>query len=417
MYYKYAHPELLDGVPKPDFEAMNGNLVIYGAGFQGLLAAYLLKKQGVQVLCFCDQNVKKQGTAYYGLPVYSPEEMKQRYPDAVPIVTPYNLRPAYEYVKNELGYGNAVTPFSLFLEFDSAGFDKLPELPDWYHADSLDYTIDMFFKQCINLLTQHQLLATDISVTEVCNLRCKNCISLMPNYPKPRHYEFEKVLHDAYTILKGRKFHHIFLEGGEVFLWNPLPEFIRELCKAPELVNLILITNGTVIPGPKLLNALKHPKVSVRISDYGTISKKEQLIPLLKKHEIRYWTQLQKWYRLSAFSLEPLSGQTFKNVISACCKLNDGGSTHIVDGKLFRCPIQAHLHMLGIYISPPNDYVDLNGVNQDEVQKKINAFMKIESAPPTVELCRHCNGRGYTGVEVPPAEQLASGEQIQVRFE
>lgn len=417
MHYKYAHPELFQGVPKPDFAAMSGNLIIYGAGFQGLLAVHLLNKQGIQVLCFGDQDVKKQGTTYYGLPVYSPEEMKRRYPNAVPIVTPYNLRPAFTYVKKDLGYDNAVTPFSLFLEFDSGEFDKLQELPSWYHADSLDYTVDMFLKQCANLLTSHRLLATDISVTEVCNLRCKNCISLMPNYQKPRHFELEDVLRDAYTVLNGRKFHHIFLEGGEVFLWKPLPKLIQKLCEAPELMNLILITNGTVIPGPELLEALQHPKVEVRISDYGAISRKEQLIPLLEKHGIRHWLQLQKWYEMSAFYREPLSGDAYKNVINACCKLNDGGSTHIADGKLFRCPIQAHLHRLGFYVSGPNEYVDLRGTDYNAVQEKITRFMELKTTLPAVELCRHCNGRGYTGTEVPPAEQLAPGEQIQVRFE
>ena len=77
MHYQFEHPELFEGVPKPDFAAMNGNLVIYGAGFQGLLAAHLLNQQGIKVLCFGDRNVKKQGTTYYGLPVYSPEEMKR----------------------------------------------------------------------------------------------------------------------------------------------------------------------------------------------------------------------------------------------------------------------------------------------------------------------------------------------------
>ena len=87
MKYKYTNPEFFDGVPRPDFESLSGNLVIYGAGFQGLLTAYLLDQQGIKVLCFGDQDIKKQGTTYYGLPVYSPEEMKQKYPDAVPIVT------------------------------------------------------------------------------------------------------------------------------------------------------------------------------------------------------------------------------------------------------------------------------------------------------------------------------------------
>ncbi len=416
MKYKYAHPEFFNGVPRPDFKSLSGNLVIYGAGFQGLLAAYLLDQQGIKVLCFGDQDVKKQGTTYYGLPVYSPEEMKYKFPQAVPIVTPYNLRPAFEYVKNDLGYENAVTPFSLFLEFDSGKFNDLPEIPEWYHPDSLDYTIDMFMKQCINLQTAHQLFGIDASVTEVCNLRCRNCTSLMPNYQNPRHFDAADFLHDMRVIMQGRMIHHIFLEGGEAFLWKPLSKVIRELCQAKELMNLIVLTNGTVIPDDDLLEALQHPKVRVRISDYGSITKKEQLSSLFEKNKIKYILHSQKWYELSAFHKEQYSEEKLRQVLIDCCKATGTGS-YLVDGKLFRCPIQAQLHCLNIYPSKEKDYVNLRDTDGARLQKRISEFMSAKHTPPMVELCLHCDGRGYAGVEVPPAEQLAPGEKIQVRFE
>lgn len=416
MKYQYAHPEFFDGVPRPDFSAMSGNLVIYGAGFQGLLAVHLLSKEGIKVLCFGDQDVKKQGTTYYGLPVYSPEEMKRRYPEAVPIVTPYNLRPAYEYVKNELGYENAVTPFSIFLAFDSDGFDTLPELPEWYHSNGLDYTVDMFMKQCINLQTAYQLFVIDVSVTEACNLRCKNCTSLMPNYQNPQHFDAGALLHDVQAVMQGRIIHHIHLEGGEAFLWPPLAQVIREMCEAKELMNLVLLTNGTVIPNADLLEALQHPKVRVRISDYGAFTKKEQLASIFENRQIKYNLHSQKWYELSAFHKEPYVGEHLQRVLTDCCKATGSGA-YLVNGKLFRCPIQGQLHALGIYPSAEKDYVDLRDADEARLQKRLNEFMSVKHMPPMVELCRHCDGRGYAGVEVPPAQQLAPGERIHVRFE
>lgn len=417
MKYKYLHPELFDGVPRPDFKSLSGNLVIYGAGFQGLLTAYLLEQRGIKVLCFGDQDVKKQGTTYYGLPVYTPEEMVQKYPDAVAIVTPYSIRPAFQYVRDKLDYNErTVTPFSLFLEFESGEFNDLIELPEWYHPDSLDYTIDMFLKQCINLQTTHHLFGIDASVTEVCNLRCKNCTSLMPNYQQPQHFNAEDFLHDVQVVMKGRIIHHIFLEGGEAFLWKPLSSVIQELCKAPELMNVIVLTNGTVIPDDNLLRSCQNPKVRVRISDYGAITKKEQLASLFKKNGIKYNLHSQKWYELSSFHQEPYSGQKLQQVLMDCCKATGTGS-YLVNGKLFRCPIQAQLHCLGIYPSAEKDYVDLRDTDETCLQKNITEFMSVKHMPPMVELCRHCDGRGYAGVEVPPAQQLAPGEEIQVRFE
>lgn len=416
MYYKYAHLELFEGIPRPDFGAMSGNLVIYGAGFQGLLAAFLLKQQGIKVLCFGDRDVKKQGTIYYGLPVYSPEEMKRRYPGAIPIVTPYNLRPAYEYVQNKLGYENVVTPFSLLLEFDSDGFDALPELPEWYHPESVDYTINVFLKQCVNLLTNHPMISVDFSVSEVCNLRCKNCTSLMPCYQPPKTFSYENVLHDIMTVLDGRLTHHILVEGGEPFLWKPLPKLLRELCKLPNLLNIFPVTNGTVIPNDELLSALRHPKISVRISDYGEISKKEQLIPVLKNNHIKYTVQLQKWFELCIFHQKPQSGKALFETVADCCKLGGNGGQYVMDGLLFRCPIQANLHRLGLFKSDAKDYINLRSADKD-LQDRISAYVDVQKMPEIVKLCRYCNGRGFSGVEVPPAQQLAPGEQIQIRFE
>lgn len=416
MNYKYAHPEFFDGVPRTNFQLMSGNLVIYGAGFQGLLAAFLLKKQGIKVLCFGDQDIKKQGTTYYGLPVYSPEEMKRHYPKALPIVTPYNLRPAFEYVRDDLGYENAVTPFSLFLEFDSDNFGTLMEIPAWYHEDTLDYNINMFLKQCVNLLTHKPMISLAISVSEICNLRCKNCTSLMPCYRTPKSFAYEDVLHDALAVLDGRSVHHIVIEGGEPFLWKPLPKLLRALCELPDLMNIYPITNGTVIPGPDLLDALKHPKISVRISDYGMTFQKDKLLSILSQNGVKSIVQLQRWFELCVFHKKPQGGQTLKRIVSDCCKLGGNGTLYLMDGMLFRCPIQANLHRLGIFTSRKEDYVNLR--NEDEtLQSRISDYVDVQKMPPVVALCRHCNGRGYSGIEVPPAEQLGPDEILQVRFE
>ncbi|GHV78149.1 hypothetical protein AGMMS49942_29700 [Spirochaetia bacterium] len=55
-------------------------MVFYGAGEQaGLLFDDLSKKY--HPICFCDSDRKKQGTLFMGLPVFSLEEVRQKYPD------------------------------------------------------------------------------------------------------------------------------------------------------------------------------------------------------------------------------------------------------------------------------------------------------------------------------------------------
>ncbi|MCM1054201.1 MAG: radical SAM protein [Bacteroides sp.] len=414
MHYKFRYEYLFDGVPRPDFQKLSGNLALYGAGFQGLLAAHLLKKQGVEILCFGDRDVRKQGTLYYGIPVVSPEEMKEKYPEAAVMATPYGLSSVWDYIKNELKYKNVITPFSLFLEFDSDEFDKLPELPFWYHSETLDLNIEMFLIRCAMIETDRCFFSTDLSVTEKCNLKCRNCTSLMPCYDNPRDFSYEEVLEDISTLIKDKIFYRIWIEGGEPFLWEPLYKLLNALSEQEEIMNIAVVTNGTVMPDSRLLKSLQNPKVQVRVSDYGNQSKLKKLVDTLTDNGIYVRVQLQKWYKLADLSKEPKTGEDLKEIIESCTKLQPECSFYTKNGKLFKCPLQGNLHELGLFPSDPNEYVDLRDKNDLDIHRKITDYFTKPNVP---KICAHCNGRGYTGVEVPPAEQLQKGERLTVRFE
>lgn len=414
MHYKYKCVQFFDNIPRTNFKELSGKLCIYGAGFQGLLTAHLLKKQNTDVLCFADMDEKKQGTTYYGLPVISPRKMKELYPDTTVIVTPYSLAPAYKYVKNELGYENTVTPYSLFLEFDSDDFDKLDELPDWYHQDTLDYHIDVFLKNCINTITDYTLLPIDISVTEKCNLRCKECTSLMPCYENPKHFELSQLISEFEIYSKGRIIHNINIEGGEVMIYPHLSEFLDYLSAKENVLNIYLLTNGTVIPNEKILKSLKSDKILVRISNYGKYTKVNELSEVFDKYGINYKFFMQKWYELSSFTKEPKTGKEYYDTVQNCCKVqpNGNGTKYMKNGKLFHCPLQGNLHELGVFVSPETDYIDLHSNNID-LEDMLNDFILTKKFP---ELCKYCAGRTFIGNEVPPAVQLEKGEKIEVKF-
>ena len=46
----------------------------------------------------------------------------------------------------------------------------------------------------------------------------------------------------------------------------------------------------------------------------------------------------------------------------------------------------------------------------------IRRLERFFNNPKLCELCKHCDGRGFTGKEVPPAVQLEKGEKIEVEF-
>ena len=412
MYYKYAHPELFEEIPKTDFKKNSGNIVVYGAGFIGLLVAHLLRKQNIEIICFVDKNQEKQSRQYYNLPVISPEEMYKRHFDKMIIITPYVINTIYDEFKS---HGlNVVTPFSLLLEFEINDFDNLNDLPEWYYNVSIDYNITMFLRKCVNTLTKFHLGSLEISVSQKCNLRCRECTSLMPYYKNPIDFELETLTQSFEKVIENRLFAILLLEGGETFLWKHLPCFLDYISNRPNIHAVAVITNGTVIPSEKLLLALKRTKTIVRISNYGDLSKIDELKKLFDYYGIVYKLQAQQWYKMSKFNLKPHDENVFKEVIKSCCKIYGDASPHISNGKLFVCPIQANLHNTGIYPSSKEDYIDLLQQNNDQLQATIQKYFKGDHIP---EICHHCNGRGFTGIEVPAAQQLEKDEELQVIFE
>lgn len=62
-------------------------LCLYGAGFWGKIGFDIFKKLGVAPVCFCDDDLEKQGKNYCGIPVYSLKEAVKLYPNAIYIPT------------------------------------------------------------------------------------------------------------------------------------------------------------------------------------------------------------------------------------------------------------------------------------------------------------------------------------------
>ena len=64
-------------------------LVLFGAGKYGIAILAALKREGISnVRCFCDNNEKALGKTVDGLPVISPEDALEQYPDACFVITP-----------------------------------------------------------------------------------------------------------------------------------------------------------------------------------------------------------------------------------------------------------------------------------------------------------------------------------------
>ena len=406
MIYKYEHPEYFKDLPPVNYKDYDCNIVVFGAGALGAMAARLLEKKGVKIICFADSNPKKQGTEYLGYPVISPEEMKERYFDAAILITPYNVRSAHETIQ-DMGFRTILPSLFLFLEFETDDIkDVLPLLS--LTENNLDAPMVSYMRRqaeffCLGFGALKHL---DIIVTERCTLRCKECSFFMPYYKEPRDFDWQELKKSLNRLLELASFYRIDILGGELFLYKQLPELLELLILSPRVQKISLLSNATIIPNKRTQELLRNRKIVVRLSDYGKNSYRiNDLADLFNREKINFYVRRpDSWQSLTEICPPNIrSEKQIQDIYVNCCSFN--GAAVLSNGILYRCPFASNAEKLGIISPNINDSVDLLAEPYcfEETAKKIEQFYERENF---IDACRYCNGRDYRTKQVPVAEQM-----------
>ena len=113
----------------------------------------------------------------------------------------------------------------------------------------------------------------EIIVTNKCSLKCKKCAAGMQYFEHPQNIEYSQVIKDYNRMIKLIDWtDRIVIIGGEPFLYNDLDKVIDGIFNNPQTKKKVgaikIITNGTVIPNNKVLQAIKKNKIIIWISNY-----------------------------------------------------------------------------------------------------------------------------------------------------
>lgn len=81
-----------------------GSVIIYGAGFNGIHALQVLRKHGVEPLCFVDSDKEKQGQLLLGTPIKSVDDMDNFNKELLIVITPVSGSVQIERVLREKGF-------------------------------------------------------------------------------------------------------------------------------------------------------------------------------------------------------------------------------------------------------------------------------------------------------------------------
>ncbi len=400
MVFKFSHPEWFEGIAKPELNPED-TIVLWGAGKVGGVVAHAIKSRGLRIAAFVDSASDKQGKMYLDCPVISPQQLYAQYSDAIVIVSC-----AFPIVYDELRKNPTVTvydPHSFLLEINFSGYTG--GLTSEFASRLVENALRNYAMYYGKGLLIERLL---FLLTDKCTLNCKNCDGYIPYHTHPKTDSLETIKSSYEKIIEvcGRV-ETIDLLGGEPLLHPNIAQVTRYFVNDNRCSRVMIISNGTIVPNSELINVLKSPKCTFRISDYGNLSRhKDEIIALLEKEKIKYEvTNYQYWDRIPTIQRRYDSPEQLDAKYDACT----ANVFYVKHGKLFQCTFVAGLSDLGQAMLPDfeKNYVNLLLSNHKKVTHQIEKFVHQVHQRQHLDACKYCPGSHCIHFEdkVPVAEQ------------
>lgn len=249
----------------------------------------------------------------------------------------------------------------------------------------------------------------EIDLTKRCTLRCKECANLMQYYKKPDRIPGETIRKSVICLLDSVDgIAMLKILGGEPLLEQ---ELLEEILCMPQLVSqqkvlgIQIITNGTILFRENLLECMqKNPLVGVLLSNYGSLSAKEEEIKeQLRAYQIPF-SEIGTKDTWRCYGDPREVHQTPDEAVQLFrkCKSKENCCT-VLDGKLYACPRAAHGEALGFYPSVEGTCVELltEPWDRELMRKRIREFYFREEA---VQACSCCTN--MCGATIGRAEQM-----------
>lgn len=333
---------------------------------------------------FIDNDTQKWGMEFLGKTVFSWEECKKAFPNHKIIVASLAY-PEIRTVLRERG---------------------LKELEDF--CDSR-YFLSAHVATSENKL---YLARTDLSVTEYCNLRCKNCNMLMPYFKHPKHRDLELLKEDIDAYFNWVDQVQVFnLLGGEPFLYPHVLELTQYLCQnyRNRIDQVVFFSNGTLIPSEELLKLMREYEIEVQVSDYRkglprVAEKVDRFQDALCAHGIRFRHGVDEQWISFGFPNYQRPADWSGNPVAFFdeCYAPFRG---LYQKKLYYCHLEASAEAAGLFTPSVHDYFDLSRFEENR-KVELAEFDLGYTETGDISYCQRCKGCFSVNQDyVPVAEQ------------
>ena len=360
-------------------------IIIYGTIDMAYITTYCLDKLGIPVYCYA--NRKGNYVAPYKN-VISLEELAEMYcEDSIIILfAVHGIAHIEAQQLFEAGIDEVYSVRRLWKEVD---FDQPENAGSPYRDAYNDREGIFFFEDMIRHPERIYVRSIDAVVTERCSLKCEECSNLMQYYKKPLNLDIVELQNTLDDILdKIDQLCELRILGGEPFMNTEFVKLIDRYKDEPKVLKIVVLSNATIFPSEEILEHLKHPKVLMRMSDYGKLSGKfstwidwceaNGVRCLVVKHDL--------WHKCGRLERHDYNSYELKDIYGNCeCR----NFPTIIGNKLYNCPYVANAANLGAMYREEADKDSLI-IDENTTGADIDRFLYDREY---LEGCRYCNGR------------------------
>lgn len=185
-----------------------------------------------------------------------------------------------------------------------------------------------------------------VSVGQACNFKCRDCGNFAPISPSEfKRYKINDIKKDLTKLFENVEYiEQIQIQGGEPLLYSDLGELLNFLHEnKPKVHEIVIATNGSLMPDDKLLECFKRNDVCVRVSDYGLVGEScALLMEKLRRRDIRSYlysfvSGKSMWYdcggKNAGGGADVKCKKDFTHVISGAASLLKEANCHIAAGQ------------------------------------------------------------------------------------
>lgn len=248
-----------------------------------------------------------------------------------------------------------------------------------------------------------------LCVGQLCNFKCRSCGNFAPYSPQSALRYDVKGIEESLDILfsNGCKIANFQIQGGEPFCYSDLPVLLQYLDgrkKDGKIDQMIIATNGSIIPSDEILDLCKKMDIEIRISDYNVAHENaKEFARKCKELKLRHTffdfaSAEGQWYDLGGTDIKrECDDKIVKHRFKRC---DFHGCLTLEDGRLAYCSRAINSQFVQGFVGKEGDYLIIS--KRQGFKKALRSYLANRHF---MEACRYCNGTDHTDM-IPAAVQI-----------